>query len=185
LEHKGTRELETRRLLLRPFVLHDAEVMYRNWASDDEVTKFLSWPTHRSVAETRAILEQWAGQYPEKNFYNWAIVLKELNEPVGSIGAVKLDDDVGLVHIGYCIGRRWWHQGITSESMARVMDFFFDEVGANRIEAQHDPRNPHSGGVMKKCGMRYEGTLRQCYRNNQGICSASYYALLAEEREER
>ena len=42
--------------------------------------------------------------------------------------------------------------------------------------------NPHSGGVMKKCGMRYEGTARAADRNNQGICDASYYALLAEER---
>ena len=97
---------------------------------------------------------------------------------------VKRDDDIGMVHIGYCIGQRWWHQGFTSEAMKRVMDFFFDEVGVNRVESQHDPRNPHSGGVMKKCGMTCEGTLRQCYRNNQGICDASYYALLAEERDQ-
>ena len=52
----------------------------------------------------------------------------------------------------------------------------------NRIESRHDPRNPNSGRVMKKCGMIYEGTLRQSDRNNQGICDASYYAILASDR---
>lgn len=77
-----------------------------------------------------------------------------------------------MVHIGYCIGRNWWHQGGMSEDLMMLIAFFFDEVGANRIESRHDPGNPHSGMVMKKCGMKYEGTLRSSDRNNQGICDA-------------
>lgn len=65
--------------------------------------------------------------------------------------------------------------------MRRAMWFLFEEVGVNRIEARHDPRKPHSGAVLKKCGMQYEGALRQAGRNNQGICDAGYYALLASE----
>jgi ribosomal-protein-alanine N-acetyltransferase len=68
-----------------------------------------------------------------------------------------------------------------SEALKAVMDFFFDEVGMRRIETRHDPRNPHSGGVMRKCGMTYEGTLRQSDWNNQGICDACWYGILAEE----
>ncbi|MDR2023111.1 MAG: GNAT family N-acetyltransferase [Hungatella sp.] len=52
----------------------------------------------------------------------------------------------------------------------------------NRIEARHDTQNPHSGAVMEKCGMRYEGTMRQAGRNNQGISDLCYYALLASDR---
>ena len=119
----------------------------------------------------------------QKDYYQWAIVLKENgNDPIGSISAVKVNDDIDMVHIGYCMGRDWWHQGIMSEALQAVMDFFFDEVGANRIESRHDPRNPHSGMVMKKCGMKYEGTMRSSDRNNQGICDASWYALLRLER---
>jgi ribosomal-protein-alanine N-acetyltransferase len=72
-----------------------------------------------------------------------------------------------------------------SEALKAVMDFFFDEVGANRIESRHDPNNPHSGMVMKKCGMQYEGTMRLSDKNNQGVCDASWYALLRSERESR
>ena len=66
-----------------------------------------------------------------------------------------------------------------------VMDFFFDEVGVNRVEARHDANNPHSGAVMKKCGMQYEGILRQSDRNNQGIVDAVWYGILASEREKK
>ena len=87
-----------------------------------------------------------------------------------------------MVHIGYCLGKAWWRQGIMSEALKAVMDFFFDEVEANRIESRHDVRNPHSGMVMKKCGMKYEGTTCSSDRNNRGVCDVCLYALLRSER---
>ena len=70
-----------------------------------------------------------------------------------------------------------------SEALKAVIDFLFEEVGMERIEARHDPNNPHSGGVMRKCGMKYEGTTRRSDRNNQGICDAAHYAILRSEWE--
>lgn len=92
-----------------------------------------------------------------------------------------LNEELGIAHIGYCIGRRWWHQGITSEAFAAVIRYFFETVGAGRVEARHDVNNPHSGGVMRKCGLKHEGTLRQSGRNNQGICDEAWYGILREE----
>ena len=183
LTHKGTQTIETDRLILRRAIPADAEPMFRNWASDPEVTKYLTWPVHSSVDATRMLLASWVSAYEKKNNYQWAIVLKEQgDEPIGSISAVDMNDDIDMIHIGYCLGKNWWHQGIMSEALKAVMDYFFDTVGANRIESRHDPRNPHSGMVMKKCGMKYEGTLRSADRNNQGLCDASWYALLRSER---
>ena len=183
MKYCGTQRIETDRLILREFSLDDAEAMFRNWASDPEVVKYLTWPAHANVDVSREVLKDWVSSYMQKDYYQWAIVLKENgNDPIGSMSAVKVNDDIDMVHIGYCMGRDWWHQGIMSEALQAVMDFFFDEVGANRIESRHDPRNPHSGMVMKKCGMKYEGTMRSSDRNNQGICDASWYALLRSER---
>ncbi len=184
MKHCGTQTIETERILLRRFSKDDAEAMYRNWASDPEVTKYLTWPAHTSVDVSRAVLEEWVASYPQENYYQWAIVRKAHgSDPIGSIGAVNQNDDLSIIHIGYCLGKSWWHQGIMSEALKAVMDYFFDNVGANRIESRHDPRNPYSGMVMKKCGMEYEGTMRESDRNNQGICDASWYALLRSERE--
>lgn len=181
--HCGTQSISTERLILRRFLIDDAEAMYKNWASDPDVTKYLTWSAHTGIDASKAILEEWIPSYSRKNYYHWAIVLKEHgSDPIGSISAVHMNDDIDMVHIGYCLGKNWWHQGIMSEALKAVMSYFFDEVGVNRIESRHDPRNPHSGMVMKKCGMKYEGTMRSSDRNNQGIYDACWYALLKSDR---
>jgi ribosomal-protein-alanine N-acetyltransferase len=181
MNHKGTVALETERLMLRRFSIEDADAMYNNWASDAEVTKFLTWLTHSDVSVSKTVINSWMELYPKPDHYSWAIVLKEIDEPIGSIAAVKQRDDIGMVHIGYSIGREWWHSGYTSEALIRLVRFFFEEVGVNRIESRHDPRNPNSGKVMQKAGLRYEGTFREADRNNQGICDTVYYAILADD----
>lgn len=181
LTHKGTQTLTTPRLVLRRFTAEDAGAAYRNWVTDPEATRFLTWQPHSSVEVTGAVLQSWVEGYARSDYYQWAIVPKELGEPIGSISVVEHNDKVGKAHIGYCIGRPWWHQGIMSEALRAVIDFLFDEVGMQRVEARHDPHNPHSGDVMRKCGMQYEGTQRRADRNNQGLCDASWYAILAED----
>ncbi|MBR4777313.1 MAG: GNAT family N-acetyltransferase, partial [Lachnospiraceae bacterium] len=116
------------------------------------------------------------------DYYHWAITLKENgDEPIGTIHGL-VNNDLESIQIGYCLGRAWWNQGIMSEAAQRVIDFFFDTVNANSINSYHDPRNPHSGMVMKHCGMKYEGTRRAADRNNTGICDASWYSILKTER---
>ena len=183
MKHCGTQYIETERLILRRFRMEDAEAMYRNWASSEEVTKYLTWPPHGDVSVSEKILKEWTNNYCKDDFYQWAITLKQNgSESIGTISVVRHDDTVGMVHIGYCIGQQWWHMGITSEALHHVMEFLFDKVDAQRIESRHDSKNPNSGAVMKKCGMKYEGTLRNADWNNQGICDACYYGLLKNER---
>lgn len=185
MNHKGTKIIETERLILRPFHETDAEPMFRNWASDPEVTKFLTWPAHEKLEASKQITKCWVeGNDVPKN-YQWAIELKSIQEPIGSISAVKTDDRTESATIGYCIGRNWWGQGITAEALKSVIDFFFCEVGMNCVNACHDPRNPNSGKVMKKCGMKYEGTWRAGGVNNQGVCDEVWYSILKEEYEKK
>jgi [ribosomal protein S5]-alanine N-acetyltransferase len=156
--------------------------MYNNWASDPEVTKYLMWPYHKTVEVSHAVLTDWTSQYSKDDYYHWAIILKEnFDEPIGSIAVVHKDDAIEMVQIGYCIGKRWWKQGITSEALAALIKFFFEEVGVNRIESRHDPKNPNSGKVMMKCGLKYEGTHREADWNNQGRCDSAMYAILAKD----
>ena len=183
LTHKGTQTIETSRLVLRRAVLEDAKPMLRNWASDPEVTKYLTWPPHENIDVTRKVLSSWVAEYEKDDYYQWMIVLKEIGEPIGSISVVRQRQVIGEAEIGYCIGRLWWHRGIVTEALSAVIEYLFGEVGMNRIAAIHDPNNPHSGGVMRKCGMEYEGTARAADRNNQGICDAAHYAILRNDWE--
>lgn len=183
MKNCGTQRIETDRLILRRYKIEDADAMYKNWASDSDVTKFLTWQPHSSVEVSRGIIENWLKEYSDEKYYQWAIVLKDNgNEPIGDISVVHMNEGISMVHIGYCLGRAWWRRGIMSEALKAVTDFMFDTVEVNRVESRHDPMNPNSGKVMQKCGMKYEGTLRSADRNNQGICDACYYALLRSER---
>ena len=160
----------------------DAEPMFRNWASDDEVTKHLTWPTHESVEITRMVLSDWTSHYPEPDFYNWAITLKENgDEPIGNISVVRINPATDCAAMGYAMSRAHWRKGIMPEALKALVDFLFDEVGFNRIEAEHDVNNPASGKVMEKAGLRYEGTLRQSGRSNQGIIDVVWRAILKQD----
>lgn len=181
MEHKGTIRLETDRLILRQFKIEDAENVFNNWASDDEVTKYLTWPTHSSVEMSRSYMEFCINGYNEKNVYQWGMELKNSHELIGNISVVKIIDEIDSVELGWVIGRKWWGNGYTAEAAERLLEFFFTEVSVNRICAGHDVNNPNSGRVMRKIGMKYEGTLRQSGKNNQGIVDMANYSVLREE----
>ena len=182
LDHKGTKIIETERLILRPFRSTDAEFMFRNWASDPEVSKFLTWNAHRSISDSESIINMWTAQYNDNFRYNWAIVLKELGEPIGGIDVVRIYDNTDTAEIGYDIGREWWNRGIVTEAFSAVIEYLFDEIGFKQIRAAHAAKNPASGRVMEKCGLQYEGTLRRFFRANSGeLLDICYRSILREE----
>lgn len=178
MQHLGTVAIETPRLLLRRFTIEDAADMFENWANDDDVTRFLTWPTHSSIEVSQTVLAQWVEGYKNEKRYQWCIELKMTGQAIGSIGVVDMKENIEAVEIGYCIGKAYWHQGITSEALSAVIDFLFREVGLNRIASHHDPNNPNSGKVMQKCGLKYEGTAIQASKNNVGICDAALYGII-------
>lgn len=181
MNHQGTIKIKTERLILMKFKMEDAAVMYRNWASDDEVTKYLTWPTHTSVDVTRKVLEEWTQNYSRPDFYTWAIELKEIGEPIGSLSVVKYDEKTASASIGWCMGKQWWGQRIMPEAARAVLEYLFESVEFNRIAAKHDRNNTKSGRVMQKIGMVCEGTLRASGKNNQGIVDQVYYSILKED----
>ena len=182
MKKTGTHRLETERLILRPFVIEDAEDMYRNWASDPEVTKFLTWPAHAGVDISKMVLNDWIPRYEDGRYFNWAMDYKENGQVIGNIAVVKLREDTCAADMGYCMGRAWWGKGLMPEALTAVMNYLFYTAGLNRIAACHDVNNPKSGRVMEKAGMKREGVWRQAGRNNRGLCDEVWYAMLRSDR---
>ena len=178
----GTKTIETKRLILRRFRVEDADDMYNNWASDPEVTKFLTWPTHESVEITRELLKNWVSKYEDDTYFNWVMEDIETGNAIGNISAISFDEKTEAAEIGYCMSRAYWGQELMPEALKAVMDYLFDEVGVNRVAACHDSNNPKSGRVMDKAGMKLEGTLRQAGINNQGICDKVYHSMIRSDR---
>ena len=183
LNHQGTKKLETERLILRQFKIEDYVEMYNNWACEDVVTKFLTWQTHTNLDVTKSVLADWILKYANKDFYNWAIELKEENRLIGNISVVSLREETLSAILGYCMGSKWWGKEIMPEAGKAVLKYLFEEVGFNRIAANHDKNNPKSGRVMQKIGMTYEGTFRSAGFCNQGIIDDVRYSILKSEWE--
>lgn len=184
MKNLGTVTLETERLIIRKFNVDDGIYMYNNWASDDKVTKYLKWPTHKAKGMSQSYVNWLIKNYEKSDdnvIYDWAIELKEIGQVIGSIGAVNINNEVESIQVGYCIGSKWWHKGIMSEAFKEVIRFFMENVGVNRIEARYDTRNENSGKVMEKCGLKYEGTLRLSDINNSGLFDAAWYSILKED----
>ncbi len=184
MNHKGTIRLETERLILRRFEAKDSEDMYYNVASDPMVNKFLTWPLHKCISDTILLLERWTEQYQDSERYRWAIELKEIGRVIGIIASPTVKNRTDTVDITYCIGSKWWGQGFVVEALKVIIDFFFEEVKVNRIEAGYDENNPSSGRVMEKIGMKKEGVIRQAGRNNQGIFDIVQCSILRKEWKE-
>lgn len=181
----GTRQIETERLLLRRFVIEDAEDMYSGWCNDPEVTKYLTWPPHESADVTRYLLNTWIPEYEKGEYFNWVMELKETGKIIGNISVVQVREDIGEALIGYCMSREYWGHEYMPEALKAVIDYLFDVAGMNRVAASHDVNNPKSGRVMQKAGMKYEGTLRQAGHNMQGIVDLCYYSVIKSDREQQ
>ena len=98
--------LETQRLILRPFKIEDAEAMFSGWANDPEVTKYLTWNTHKNLEETKVIINQWIKEYEKPERLNFAIVLKSQDKLIGGIDVVGYLNGVGGIPvIGYNLSR--------------------------------------------------------------------------------
>ena len=133
MRHAGTQEIETPRLLLRRLTPADAPAMYRNWANDPAVTRFLRWEPHKDENETFALLTAWDELYQN-----------------------GVDTSQGVWEPGYCIGRAWWGKGYTTEALNAVVDYWFTRTDSTWLACGHAVENPASGRVMQKAGFVYD-----------------------------
>ena len=149
MNHTGSKILHTKRLTLRPFKETDAEEMFTRWASDPDVTRYVTWTPHENAEMTRTLLRIWEEEAKDPRTYHWAIELN--NRLVGDIVLLAVDDWSESATVGYCMAK---------EAFAEVLRYAFEEVGFMRIAGEHAVENPASGRVMEKCGLKYEGTCR-------------------------
>ena len=177
--------LETERLILRRFELSDAEAMYQNWASDPEVVRFMCYNVCESVDDTQKHIGQWMEYFnnlpSDSSWYLFSIILKQNGELIGTIDFHENDCEARAAEIGYQLGRAWWGNGYTTEALCALIDYCFDDIGLNRLWADHNSQNIASGRVLLKAGMLYEGTARQCYVRKGQLVDKVSYAILKED----
>ena len=179
MKNIGTKNLETERLVLRKFVPSDYIKAYENYCTDENVTRYMTWYPHKDLNETKELVNGWVSKYNDNKFYHWVITLKDVDEAIGSISVVEIDEAKEEAEIGYCIGYTYWNKGLVTEATKKVIEYLFEEAEVKSIIAKHDSRNEGSGRVMQKCNMMYYG--EQSYTNKGEDVSLKVYQLLKED----
>ncbi|MCC5827806.1 MAG: GNAT family N-acetyltransferase [Phycisphaeraceae bacterium] len=152
--------IQTERLVLRPFTLGDAADVQR--LAGDRAIADTTLNIPHPYADGMA--EQWIAKHADWFANDQGITFAVTRKPDGSlIGAIGLTDMIKghQAELGYWIATSCWNQGYCTEAGQAILRFGFKELGLIRIHACHIARNPASGRVMEKLGMRYEGRRRQ------------------------
>ena len=114
---------------------------------------------------------------------SWGVILKKTGRIIGTIGFMWFSEANHSGEIGYSFARPEWNKGYATEALGAVIRSAFASLPLNRLEAQHDIRNPASGRVMEKCGMNSEGILRQRVQNKGEFIDVALYAILRSDLE--
>jgi ribosomal-protein-alanine N-acetyltransferase len=168
------------RLVLRPFRLTDAPIV-RKLAGDRAIadtTIRIPHPYEKGAAEKW--IETHREAFRRKQFIVFAIVRRKSGRLIGAIG-LTLDRRNENAELGYWIGRRYWNRGYATEAAEIMLMYGFTELGINKVHAHHFVRNPASGRVLERIGMKREGLLRQHVKKGDTFEDIVQYGILREE----
>ena len=174
--------LETEDLILRKPRLKDAGDIFR-YASDEAVSRYVLWDPHRSVSETRSFIRDLRSRIRAGFPSSWAVELRSSGKVIGTIGFVWYSPENRSAELGYSFSREYWNHGYATQALSAVIDCLFRSIPVNRLEAQHDVRNPASGRVMEKCGLRQEGVLRNRIVNKGEYVDTALWSILRSDWE--
>ncbi len=171
-------ELETERLLLRPFDFGDVEDVL-DYASEPELSRYLPLPqpyTRSDAVEfiSRAVLDGWSTRP------TFAIVFE--SHVVGGIN-LRVDERRRTAELGYALARPQWGKGLTPEAARAVVDWGFERYALCKVYAVADLRNRQSWRVMEKLGMSREGVPRSNVQSRDERVDEVCYGILREEWE--
>lgn len=180
IKNENTPTLQTKRLILRKFNEGDVQSLFL-LMRDREVNTFLPWFPITTLEEAQSCLQKnYLTHYQLTRSYQYAICLKEDNQPIGYV-TLHEDDSHDL---GYGLRKEFWHQGIVTEACLAIIDRLKD-AGYSYITATHDTKNPHSGNVMKKLGMKYRYSYEEQVQPKNIRVTFHMYQINFDEQDEQ
>lgn len=179
------RELLTENLILRKVRREDAQLYYERIGSREAVTRYMLFNPHTNFAESVESVENVLRRYDSGKCYRWAIALAEDNSIIGIIELLKFDEEAGTCSFAYMIGDEFWGRGYGTQALKAALDFGFEQMELNAVEADHMAANPASGAVMRKAGMTYLRTDEGKYQKNGCIYDATVYRITRNQWKNR
>ncbi|GAB5545669.1 MAG: GNAT family protein [Sandaracinaceae bacterium] len=132
--------------------------MFERWAGDPDFTRYLSWPVHRGVEDSRAFIERVIGAWRRRDGHLPWVIEDRMDGPIGSVGVTL---DAHRVSLGMGIAPAWQGRGYATEAVRAVVEAALTDPNVHRLWAVCDLDNHASARVLEKSGLEYEGVLRR------------------------
>ncbi len=171
--------LETDRLILVEITKEYIDALFEMY-SDKEIAFFFCIEPHANANETLRKIESIESDFRNGKAIEWAIVLKDLNTMVGTVGFNTYKKGF-KGNIGYGIHRKFWRRGFACEAIREIVRYGFEELNLHRIEADVDPRNHASVALMHKLGFLKEGHIRDNEYFLGEFCSTIVFGKLVTD----
>lgn len=167
----------TDRLTLQPLRYEDAEEIFYVYASKEEATRYVSWPIHRSIDDTRSFLRAAVTGRASGSDYSYGIRITQSSRFIGSFGFVN---ESARIQFGYVLGPLHWGQGYATEVCQKMMDAIRQTRGSKRVGTFIDAENTSSGRVLIKSGLVEESRASAGYQfvnQNNKLKDCIYFRL--------
>jgi ribosomal-protein-alanine N-acetyltransferase len=146
--------LETARLILRQISADDRDGIFRNF-SDPEVAKWFFEEPFTRMEQVDEIIQAFSQEFEQGEGLTWAIALKGSGEFVGTCGYGEVE--VGSRgEIGFDLAKDYWGQGLMSEALGAIVEYGFDVLGLDKVEAHTYSANARAIRLLKKLGFQLE-----------------------------
>jgi ribosomal-protein-alanine N-acetyltransferase len=185
LTHCGTQTIETERLILRRFAYSDDDAMLKNFIADEKVQSMYSEPVYTTKEAVKELLDKYIGSCEREDYYRWAIVEKASGECIGQIAYFLVDSKNHFAEIEYCIGSAYQRRGYATEAARAVILYGFEKINLHKVQICTKTINAPSKRVIEKCGLTYEGTLRDYFFMNGQYVGRLYFSILRSEYEQQ
>ncbi|MDD5934798.1 MAG: GNAT family protein [Clostridiales bacterium] len=185
MKNIGTQTITTERLILRRFEYSDDEAMLKYWIADVKIQSMYSEPVYTTKEEVKALLDKYISSYEREDYYRWAIIDKESQQCIGQIAYFLVDCKNNFAEIEYCIGSAFQRRGLATEATKAVIAYGFDKMNLHKVQICCKTINQPSLSVIQKCGLTYEGTLRDYFRMGDQYVGRMFHSILRSEYESK
>lgn len=173
-------ELRTERLILKKMTVTDSSSLFKIW-SDPEVTKFMNINNFNDEKQAAQMIELLDKLSQENKAIRYSIYHLESEQIIGSCGYNLLDFENSKAEIGYELGKEYWRNGFATEVILKLLDYAFNTLHFNRIEAKVEPANTNSIRLLEKLNFQFEGTLRKSERSKDTFIDLNLYSKLTTD----
>ncbi|MDC6159347.1 GNAT family N-acetyltransferase [Bacillus cereus group sp. Bce005] len=171
------KELNTQRLHLRRMAVSDSHSLFKIW-SDPDVTRFMNISNFTHEAQAKEMIELLEELAQASKAIRFSMIELKSNEIIGTCGFNSIDFENAKAEIGYDIAKAYWGKGYAPEGISALLNYGFETLKLNRIEAKVEPANVNSIKVIEKLHFTFEGTLRQYEKSKGNFIDIKMYSLL-------